>query len=164
MAGIFFHIFAAAASLCAVTSAEHVELDTRDVRVRDVASLGCFENETRSELGDLVIARLPENNRQMTLSRTAIANLVRRRAPALSELAAGDGAITIGQRVSVAGAGALECFALAHPLPNGAAISMDDLEAAPCADHARGPLTYDRASGALRAGGDLAQGDYIGRV
>lgn len=156
----------AAATLCSIRNSEHIELAGREIHVRDVTELSCLAPASRAAIGALVVARLPENRQQLTTSRTALAELVRRRAPALSDVSAGRGAVTIAAPTPDASVAPSDpCFATRAPIRAGEAISGDLLAPAPCAQRAQGhSLAYDRDDGVVRARVDLPSGAYVGAV
>lgn len=156
----------AVAAFCGVLDAERIELAGRELHVRDIADLSCVAPESRTTLGDLVVARVPEGRPHLTASRAALAALVRRRVPTLSGMSAGRGAITIMAPATAAShAPSRSCFATRKPIHAGDAISEELLAKAPCAEPAqRNLLGYDRSEGVVRARIDVPAGVQVGAI
>jgi flagella basal body P-ring formation protein FlgA len=62
------------------------------------------------------------------------------------------------------GVGLPGCHVLTRPLPRGAAIEPDAVEAVSCRDQGAVRLAFDRATALAVAGEDLDAGAYIGRT
>ncbi len=153
---------------CALTQAPAIALETPLLRVRDVVSLDCLSEARRRRVEDLAIALIEANDARV-LSRQALANLVRRRAPELHAVTfsgAREEMVRIeGPRIDDARPGEAaqgSCFAAAAPIAEGAAIAAADLERAPCLAPVRTSVRYDRLNGIMRATRDIARGDALG--
>lgn len=160
LGGLFFGLGAS----CALTSADIVSLPAREVQISAVASLDCLSGEDAARVSAMVIARLPRGAQRLSLSRTALAALVRRRVPMLRL-----GMIEDGRVVLQAPARPLEseagCFTAGRDILADALIVRDDVEEAPCPAEG-GPryIRYDRSLGVLRAARDIAAGQPLGRM
>lgn len=155
-------------AICALTSAQQIETDTALVRVGDVATLECVAGERRQAIAELPLASIGQSR---TLSRQALATLVRRRVPALSDVAlAGEAEdiIELSQRAHAESRLASNCYRASAPLRTGEVLSEASLEATQCQEASAGspqaPARYDRLDGVVRARADIAAGDYLGRV
>lgn len=136
-----------------------------EIRVRDVANAGGLPAALLSR----VVAVLPPERSQVTLSRAALASLVRRAVPGL-DVPAGTGSMPVTLRVRALGhapapAGGLSCFALSRFVARGAILSSSDLAPASCGSgKADAQIAFDRDDRVTRAAVDLAAGTNVGRV
>ncbi len=153
------------AAACGFLPLEAVELGRREVRVADLVSLDCIEAVERPRVGALVVATLPGDGRPATLSRAAVADLVRRRVPALANLSTE----TMGQSVSFRSSAQTAaprtpiCYAAAHAIETDEPLTRADVVAAACIlNSERANLRYDRLHGAVRASEHLIAGEYLG--
>jgi hypothetical protein len=113
-------------------------------------------------LGAMEIARLPVGRDRLSLSRRAIAALVRRAVPGIV-VESGDARIVTFRYVRRAEVGAAGCQVTSAALAAGAAITRDKIAAGPCA-MATPALRYDAASGYLVARHDLPAGSPLGHL
>jgi hypothetical protein len=147
--------------------ADAVEVAAREVRIADVARIGGLDRASRARLGRTVIAVLPDGRSEVTLSRKALAALVRRGVPGLDVAAGGEGAIRI-RAIGLPAAppkAAGECKELAAPVARGALLAAADARSVPCDGNApQHAVQYDRRHGVVRAAADLPAGAYLGRV
>lgn len=157
----------AAAAACGLLPSEALELRQREIHIADIVSLDCIAPSERRSVGALIIAVPPNDRRSAFVTRAALADLARRRVPALSDLGVGDG----GEIVTLRGVARREavddlvCYVAAHVIEAGEALDRASLVSAPCsADRGRASLRYERLHGTVRAAERLAAGDYLGRV
>jgi hypothetical protein len=155
------------AAACALTSAPVVNTGSDGrLTIADVVSLDCVTPERRAEIGALLIARLDRSSTSLT--REAIANLVRRRAPALTVTpgAASSSVIVIERERQAPSSAATACAEAILPISPGKALTSRNVRSAPCA--AAAPLSqdvrYDRDDGVVRARAPIAAGDSLGRL
>jgi hypothetical protein len=155
------------AAACALTSAPVVNTGSDGrLTIADVVSLECITPERRAAIGALVIARLDRSS--TVLTRAAIANLVRRRAPALTVApdATSSGVIVIARERQTPSPAAAACAEAILPIGAGEVLTSRNVRTAPCA--AMAPLSqdvrYDREDGVARARAPIAAGDSLGRL
>ena len=158
-------IAAAAGSMATLTSAPTVALDAARIRIADVVASHRLPRSEWDRLAPMVIARLPDNAPTLALSRTAVAALVARRAPAM-QLARGTGAQTIQFMIRVRESQnpTLGCRVLAVPRGAGESVVAADLRPALCTDNAPASLRLNREDHRLVAVNALREGTYLGRV
>jgi hypothetical protein len=155
------------AAACVLTSAPAVDA-TADGRllIADVTSLDCIAPDRRAEIGALAIARL--DGVATSLTRQALANLVRRRAPALTVALGGadNDAIAIRRERRTAAAAQALCAQALVSISTGEPISTANVATAACAASAptSEALHYDRAANVTRARAPIAAGDDLGRL
>lgn len=151
--------WAAGSAVLQLVPAAEVEVEDRVVRLADVIRLDALDPEARARLGPRIVALLPAGRTGATLSRRALADLVRRGAGVA--VAAGDGEeITLRLRRHAPGE---SCFALARPIPRGVALAAGDVAPTACRSGDRAArVRLDRAGGTVRAAEDLAEGAYLG--
>lgn len=134
-----------------------VDLTGPAIRIRDVVPAMMSRRE-----GGVEIARVPAGRRAVTLSRRAVAALVRRAEPGL--VVGGDQAGTITFRVAASSAGRNErCFVMLAPVAQGAAIMRADVGQGICGDGTV-PVRYDSQVHAIVATRRLTTGESIGRA
>lgn len=90
----------ASAGPCALVAADSIELSEHTIRVGDVVELGCIDPSLRPAVGRLAVATLPDEVERLTMSRPALANLVRRRVPILAHLEAAGAARAMSLQLS----------------------------------------------------------------
>lgn len=139
-----------------------VELQDRAIRVVDVVDLHRLPSRGRVVLGAKVIAILPRNSSSISLKRSAVASLVRRRVPVL-QAEGGSGDITFRVPV-VEPPPEQRCVALVRPIRAGQALSREDLAPASCIRTGRDLLRYDQRNGSLRALRNLDAGVPLGQL
>lgn len=140
----------------------NIDLRDRQVRIGDVARIddaGGIPNLERR-----IVAMLPESRRLLTVSRAALAGLIRRAVPGLV-IRHGAGAMILRSPAPSARF-SRPCFALAGPVAQGALLRPSDLAEAACDDEDLGSaaVRLDRRTGAVRAAGALPAGAYLGRI
>lgn len=141
---------------------EDIVLRDRPLRIGDIARIdhagGIPDLERR------IVAMLPERRRTVTVSRAALAGLIRRAVPGLV-IRHGAGAMTLRLPAPSARA-SRPCFALAAPVAQGALLRPSGLAETACAGPDRGgtAVRLDRRTGALRAAAALPAGAYLGRI
>lgn len=144
-----------------------IELTGRIIRVADVASLFGADAATRARLSRQIVASLPEGRRGLTLSRSAVASLLRRAVPGL-EIADSDASDVVQFHAPAMPAAARPttgCFALSHAVSRGAPLTLDDVGPVACdAQGERTPILFDRRGAVVRAEGDLPEHSYLGRI
>lgn len=126
------------------------------VTLADVAGPGDF-----GRLGVVEIARLPIGRDRLSLSRRAIATLVRRAVPGIA-VERGDARIVTFRYVRRADAGEGTCQVTSAALAAGAAVTRAQVMAGPCAPAAG--VRYDAARGSVVASRDLPAGSPLGRL
>ncbi len=150
---------------CVLTDAPVIEARADGViTIADATSLECVAHRRRDEIGALVIARLDVSGASLT--REALANLIRRRVPALTVSLGGapTGAIAISRERRGARGTALCATALA-PIAAGEALTALNMITAPCpaSAPASASVRYDRNNRIARASAPIAAGDELGR-
>lgn len=145
---------------CRLVSATDIDLSERVIRVGDIVEDQC---DADARMREAVIAILPRHGERITLTRRALAGLVRRRLPGLDPAANGEASIAFNAlRVARPSASASNCYAAAHALSEGAALSGEDLRHAPCVSGENPALIYDRAMGVVRATRAIGEGEALG--
>lgn len=154
-----------AGALCALNEASALELDDRFLRIGDVASLACVVPERRAAIGELPIASL---DRTRSLTREAMAALVRRRVPALAALELSgppQAPVHIARRPTIAAPAAAQCYVAATDLDAGAPLAAHTVAPSACdGGFAGAPVRYDRRRGLMRAHQAIAAGEQLGRL
>ena len=147
-----------------LTDAPEVRIARSDVHIGDVARLFGGTARERADLSGLTIARLPSGHRSVSLSRTALADLIRRSSDL--HVAEQPGApLVIRSAGAIAPTGDSGCWAAGVDIAAGAPIGGIDLVEAPCtAVPATASLRFDRASGQMRAGAPIDAGTPLGRL
>jgi len=140
-----------------LTDRGEIALSRPTVRLADVV-----EARGLGRLGVVEIARLPVGRDRLSLSRRAIAALVRRAVPGIV-VDGGDARIVTFRVVGRAEASAGACQVTSSALAAGAAITRDKIAAGPCAVAAR-VLRYDAARGYFVARRDLPAGSPLGHL
>lgn len=153
---------------CTLMAKDEIELEDRNVRVRDVVSLDCLDAGVRRNVGGLVIAALPARSSRIDLSPEAIAALVRRRVPALDRIE-GVSARTIstlvGPRLDAPVAQPAPCYRTNRFVAADEPLSIDKLNPTDCQSNRSGrKLRFDPAQSQIRAQTDLPEGTYLGRI
>ena len=134
-----------------------VDLTGPAIRIRDVVP-GMMDRR----MGSVEIARVPAGRRAVTLSRRAVAALVRRAEPGL--VVGGDQAGAITFHIAASSVGRSErCFVALAPVAQGAAIGRGDVRQGICGGGAV-PVRYDAGRRAIVATRRLAAGESIGRT
>lgn len=155
MAFVLAAAFAGGGSLVLADRGEIV-LSRPAVTLADVAGRGGL-----GRLGVVEIARLPVGRDRLSLSRRAIATLVRRAVPGMV-VDGGDARIVTFRYVRRAEAGAGGCQVTSAVLAAGTAITRDKIAAGPCI--AAAAIRYDAARGYLVARRDLPAGSPLGHL
>ncbi|HEY0148096.1 MAG TPA: flagella basal body P-ring formation protein FlgA [Allosphingosinicella sp.] len=152
-----------ASAIVPIKAAAHVELAGRDIRLSDVAELHHLDAATRRRLQSRVVARLPEREGSVAVSRKDLAALIRRSVPGLQPSGV-EGRILFRAALKP-DAIQPKCSALASPLEAGQAILPSDLVSAPCEKApARTLVRFDRRAGVTRAAAALPAGTMLGRI
>lgn len=147
----------------AITAASTVVVDSRDIRLGDILDRSASEAALPAGIADRVVARIAPDRSRVTVERRSLASIARRAVPALAP-SSGEGQVTF-ELHTTRRAPANRCVALANAVPAGRPLSPDDLETVACSPSAStGAVSYDRAMATVRAGTDLAQGTYLGRL
>lgn len=156
MAFLLAVAFAGGDSLVLANRGEIV-LSRPAVTLADVAGRGGL-----GRLGAVEIARLPVGRGRLSLSRRAIAALVRRAVPGMV-VESGDARIVTFRYVRRAEAGAGGCQVTSAAIAAGAAITRDKIASGPCTAAAVA-IRYDAARGYLVARRDLPAGSPLGHL
>jgi flagella basal body P-ring formation protein FlgA len=153
-------ILSAAAGLTAVlTGANHITLAGSDVRLGDVARVRGADAGVASEV---IIARLAAG-KSATLSREAIAQLVRRAVPSI-KVVIGAGTDIILEAPTV-GAVASRCVEAAAAIVPGGQISNKDVRAVVCSStRTTAAVVRDHDRGIATAAAAIQPGDYLGQL
>lgn len=149
-------VFAGGGSLV-LTDRGEIVLSRPAVTLADVAGPGSL-----GRLGAMEIARLPVGRDRLSLSRRAIATLVRRAVPGIV-VDGGDARIVTFRYVRETEAGASGCQVTSAAFAAGAAITRDKIAAGSCAAETPA-LRYDAARGYLVARRDLPAGSPLGHL
>src|SRR5206468_11069407 len=112
--------------------------------------------------GARIIALLPRADNSISLKRSAVASLVRRRVPML-QVEGGPGDITFRTRAA-APPPERRCVALVRPIRAGQALSREDLAAESCLHPESGSVRWDQRIQSLRATEDLVVGIHLGWI
>ncbi|HYD37215.1 MAG TPA: flagella basal body P-ring formation protein FlgA [Allosphingosinicella sp.] len=161
-----FLLAAAGASVTVgLIPAAEVALTDRRIRLADVADLSGLAPAARSRLAQRVLAVVPAGRDGITLSREALAALVRRSVPGLVVRTGADRAPLVFRLAARTEDGRRAgCAELARPLAAGASLSEADLIEVDCREAAASGLRFDRGDRVARAGRDLEAGAYLGRI
>jgi hypothetical protein len=153
-------------AMCALSGATSIEVSGATIRLGDVVTPACLAGD--ESRGELQLARIASRSTTMSLTREALAALVRRRVPALASI---DLAGAPGDHVRlhvVGGDQAREtqpCYVATAAIPEGGAIRADDVSRSVCAGRPlTGQLRYDRLSRLTRAARDIGAGDNLGPI
>lgn len=143
-----------------------VEVNGSAISLADVASLERMDPGARNRLAGRVLARLPDGRHSVTLSRPALAALIRRSLPGISVASVDGGPITLRRAAPAAATEpAGHCLVLVNPVAAGALLSAADAAPAPCPRiPPAAALGYQRQNRAVRAETDLAAGTPLGRI
>lgn len=145
--------------------ASEVTLQSRQIRLGDVADLSALEPSVRSRLAPRVLAAIPAGRSGITLSREALRALVRRSVPGLGvRVEADDSPLAFRVTASAHQRPRAGCAELARPLAAGAPLTDQDLVPVACEKASTPALRFDRLDRVARADSDLAAGTYLGRV
>ncbi|WP_066807583.1 flagella basal body P-ring formation protein FlgA [Sphingomonas asaccharolytica] len=155
MAFVLAAAFAGGGSLVLADRGEIV-LSRPAVTLADVAGRGGL-----GRLGVVEIARLPVGRDRLSLSRRAIATLVRRAVPGMV-VEGGDARIVTFRYVRRAEVGAGGCQVTSAAIAAGTAITRDKIAAGPCT--AAAAIRYGAARGYLVARRDLPAGSPLGHL
>lgn len=138
-----------------------VDVSGRDLRLGDL--LVTTRTLPRPALAQLVVARLPQGVRRLTLPARTVAALIHRRVPGL-ELAT-----PVFDRVEVRSAvsdlsprAGRVCFEIVRSIAADTAITSDDVAPARCRNEAGARLRY--RDGTVQATSGLAAGTYVGQL
>lgn len=149
----------------ALIDCETVTLGTAQIHVRDVASPATISHAQWRRLGRLIIAAVPNDKSELTLSRVAVAGLISRRVPDV-QVRPGSGtrpfAFSVDRaekRSQPAG-----CHEMIVARRAGEPINAGDLVSASCASGQHAGVRRDTASRQLIAAIDLAAGTNVGRL
>lgn len=155
-----------ASAACGLLPATEVELSGREIRIADIVSLDCITPSERSGVGELVVAVLPDGRRSRSLARATLADLVRRRAPSLNDLAVEGGGDTIVLRTTPQAARTDQraCRAATRTIEPGEALTVANIIPAPCDAPTSAALRYDRLHGVVRAAQTLPAGERLGPI
>ncbi|MFT3727132.1 MAG: hypothetical protein QM759_04845 [Terricaulis sp.] len=155
-------VAASSMAVCSIVSADAVNVADAHLRIADIAHLDCIATQEHHRIGVLAIATIPQGQRQFT--RRALRALIGRRAPELATIALGGGGDAIVVRRARQAPAAPACFRTTRAIAAHAAINTDAIALTPCEATPSPGLDYDHVSGRLSAGGDIAQGGYLGRL
>lgn len=148
----------------AAMPATEVMLERREIALRDVAGLvgvGPIDGRTASR----VVATVPLGRSSVSLSREALAGLVRRSVPGLRNLAVASGTVTFRLAAEGPTPRAGSCAALSRDVEAGVTLTSADIVAAPCdLDSASAPVRFDPRTAAVRAAAPLVAGTPLGRL
>jgi len=139
-----------------LTDRGEIALSRPAVTLADVADAGGL-----GRLATVEIARLPVGRDRLSLSRRAIAILVRRAVPGIA-VAGGDARMVTFRYVRRAGADAGACRVTSIAIAAGAAIARDKVVVGPCA--AVAGVRYDAVRGSAVASRDLPAGSPLGHL
>jgi len=138
-----------------------VDIAGRDLRLGDL--LASTNALPRPALADLVVARLPQGVRHLTLPASTVATLIHRRVPGL------DVATPAFERVEVHSAASdatphadRRCFDTLHEVAANASITLADVTPVPCRQDAGARIRY--RGGAVAPTNALSAGTYLGQL
>ena len=166
MLGALLLLAALGASAAAPTVS--IDLGARHVRLADVSGLTGFAPAGHPALASRIIASVPRGRKGLSITREALAGLVRRSVPGLgSRLRPGAGSVTFrapaAPHQAKVASGA--CAATAQPVAQGAALQTADVVTVPCeATEVGAPVRFDRRASALRTSAPLPAGTRLGRL
>lgn len=148
----------------AVTLLGGDRIDLRDDRLRvgDVVRLDALPTAMRPAVAGRIVARLPGGG-MTTLSRAALARLVRRTVPGLEVAGGGADMVTIVHPRTRVPAGT-SCRTLDRSIEAGEAIRPEMLVPSVCVARVPTSVDFDRATGIVRARRRLAPGTALGRL
>lgn len=150
--------------------------DTREVRLQEAFVVvgdvvECpYGLDANSSLMNTPLVNVNVGPEGRSMSNDQLADLLRRRIPGLGGLAAADFAeeVVFFSGAEVPRDDELDrkaCSELNIAKDSGASIYRDDVSEVTCdSAKSRAPLTYDSASGLVRAAANLGVGDYLGQV
>ncbi|HZF44360.1 MAG TPA: flagella basal body P-ring formation protein FlgA [Sphingomonadaceae bacterium] len=144
-----------------------IDLGGRDVRLADVARLTGFTPAGHPALASRIIASIPPSRTQLSMTRDALAGLVRRNVPGLgSRLLPAAGSVTFRAPAQPRAANVATgvCASTAQAVAKGAALTMADVVVVPCEAAVSAPVRFDRSALALRASAHLPAGTRLGRL
>lgn len=153
-----------AASECQLRSDNVVLVDNGAISIADVMQTPCGVVEMD---GALVIAKVPQQLRSVSLTHRQIANLVRRRVPGLRNIEPDnpDLRVTFETAPEAEVETATVCYRTTRALKQGQLVNAQSLVATSCeANLVTDALVYDPGSKLVRAGRNILQLEYVGRV
>jgi len=152
-------ILVAAALIAQMTSNPRVQLAGNVIRLNQIAHV----HGGSSQVGETIIARLPDGAGRFELSREQLKTLAIRAVPGLEVDQRGEGTITFTRALPVSTS--TQCFEAASAVPAGATVRSADMIAAACDGlRASKKLRFDPASDALIAQEAIPAGTYLGAV
>lgn len=166
MAGALFLLAAMASGPVPAVGAVEIALRDRHIRLGDIVAVSRIAAGLSPLAASRVVATIPAGRTQVSLSRAALAGLVRRNVPGLRAAALpGDGSVTFRSAAAKAEKAKGPCLSLAQPVAEGAALKAEDVTEVACGDGAAvAALRYDRRASAVRASAPLSAGTMLGRV
>jgi hypothetical protein len=163
-AGAAVVLLASMLPVAALRTVPEIRLSDRTVRVSDVANLSGADSRGLRRLSRRPIARLPHDRESITLSRSTLADLLRRAVPSLRILPETTGAVRLRAPIAPPVV-ASSCLALSHAVPVGSPLSREDAVPVACDSSRRiASVRFDRSDTRIRAVSDLAKGSYLGRT
>ncbi|WP_371395866.1 hypothetical protein [Fretibacter rubidus] len=146
-----------------------LDLDRNDVRVKDVVDMRSLSPTLASRISDKAIATRTGSQAVIKLTRSDIADLVRKRVPVLSDIKTSepDDFISIHfpkieKNISDR---TFSCYELMGFVPEGTALTRENLRPVSCdAKREKIALRYDKPTRLVRTIANANAGQYLGRV
>jgi len=137
-----------------------IVLQAREIRLGDVVELSNLPEAMRTRLGGRLIGRIPQGHREITLTRSAVAGLLRRSVPALAPAEhVGKIHFVLDEPGSTRSKG---CSVLTMPVAAQTPIGPDDVAPVACTKAGRSAaVRFDRRHSIARAAVDLAAGTEL---
>lgn len=154
-------ILAAAVLTASLTSADHVALERRELRLGDIAEV---HGPGAAEIAKVVVARLPDGETR-TLSRHQIAGLVRRAIPAIRIDGPLEGMVSIETKTEIPVLTPPACFEATAAIAPNQPITSKDVRAVECSSvRTTAAIALDPNNGLAAASVPIRIGDYLGRL
>ena len=150
-----------------ITYADVVNVESRQIRVSDVVELTTLDSGIEDKVVQKVIATIPADKSNVTLTRHDIASLIRRRIPGLplSENHKGDELVRIEYSKIDEFIGRQTCYGFSKSVIKGQAIIAEDLTAVTCdGNQPLAAMKYNASTNVLRASDNISAGSYAGRI
>ncbi|HEV7690385.1 MAG TPA: hypothetical protein VGO52_06170 [Hyphomonadaceae bacterium] len=153
---------------CELRADDSITLSQDQIRIQDVVDLPCGDTDIQN-ISDLSVAALPASTSEVSISRDAVADLVRRRVPGLADLKVSDGQRLVtfrrAEAVKARVAPQAGCFAAVRNFAAGDLVTPDGVTETACsAGQAAARLVYDRRQSVTRAAQVIVNGEYLGRL
>lgn len=149
-----------------LTPNSDIKITNKDIVIADVVSPSGIDKAIYERVATKVIATLQDDKTSIDISRSALANLVRRRVPLFSDIDITDGQKTIHfESHSQSLPDSRSCKVTSGVIAKGSIVTANKLTVVPCReDTVGGHIRYDRQHGVIRARTELSARTYLGHI